>query len=174
MSTAKKDHKVDRNSDLKDPARDEQKLKNDEVTLDLPDVKDIPGQEFVHPPNPGEYADTTISSADEEGDNIWRNEDISDDSSAVSETERRLLDDSANDMPTQDEQSLRRASLDSTDNEGEPLNERSSFNAVSGSDLDVPGSEEDDANEDIGEEDEENNPYSLGGDDNSINEERGT
>ena len=27
-------------------------------------------------------------------------------------------------------------------------------------------------NEEIGEEDEENNPYSLGGDDNSINEER--
>ena len=172
MSKAKKGPKVDRNSDLKDPARDEQKLKNEEVTLDLPDVKDIPGQEHVHPPNPGEYADTTISSADEEGDNIWRNEDISDDSSAVSETERRLLDDSANDMPTRDEQSLRRASLDSTDNEGESLNEKSSFNAISGSDLDVPGSGDDDTHEDIGEEDEENNPYSLGGDDNSINEER--
>lgn len=32
------------------------------------------------------------------------------------------------------------------------------------SDLDVPGSEDDDADEDIGEEDEENNYYSLGGD----------
>jgi len=74
-------------------------------------------------------------------------------------------------MPTRDEQSLRRASLDSTDNQGAPLNEKTSLNAVSGSDLDVPGSEEDDANEDIGE-DEENNPYSLGGDDNSANEER--
>ena len=31
----------------------------------------------------------------------------------------------------------------------------------SGDDLDVPGSEEDDANEEIGEEDEENNSYSL-------------
>ncbi|MGZ5248406.1 MAG: hypothetical protein ACXWCR_14970 [Flavitalea sp.] len=31
-------------------------------------------------------------------------------------------------------------------------------------DLDIPGSELDDANEDIGEEDEENNYYSLGGD----------
>jgi len=31
-------------------------------------------------------------------------------------------------------------------------------------DLDVPGSELDDDNEDIGEEDEENNYYSLGGD----------
>jgi len=36
--------------------------------------------------------------------------------------------------------------------------------AVSGDDLDVPGSEDDDTNEEIGEEDEENNYYSLGGD----------
>lgn len=35
---------------------------------------------------------------------------------------------------------------------------------VTGDDLDVPGAEADDANEDIGEEDEENNYYSLGGD----------
>ena len=35
---------------------------------------------------------------------------------------------------------------------------------VTGEDLDVPGAEADDANEDIGEEDEENNYYSLGGD----------
>ena len=33
-----------------------------------------------------------------------------------------------------------------------------------GDDLDVPGSEDDDADEDLGEEDEENNYYSLGGD----------
>jgi hypothetical protein len=33
-----------------------------------------------------------------------------------------------------------------------------------GDDLDIPGSELDDDNEDIGEEDEENNYYSLGGD----------
>ena len=32
---------------------------------------------------------------------------------------------------------------------------------MSGNDLDVPGSEDDDANEEIGEEDEENNSYSL-------------
>lgn len=35
---------------------------------------------------------------------------------------------------------------------------------LSGDDLDVPGAELDDANEEIGEEDEENNYYSLGGD----------
>jgi hypothetical protein len=174
MSKSKKkpEGKASRNSDLQDSPRDREKLRNEESTINLPDVKEIPGQEYVHPPNPGEYADTTISSADEEGENIWNDDEIVEDSSMVSDTERKLLDDSANDMPTRDEQALRRASLDSTDNEGEPLNERTSFNAISGSDLDVPGSEEDDQNEDIGEEDEENNPYSLGGDDNSINEER--
>jgi len=35
---------------------------------------------------------------------------------------------------------------------------------MAGSDLDVPGAELDDENEAIGSEDEENNPYSLGGD----------
>ena len=41
-----------------------------------------------------------------------------------------------------------------------------------GSDLDVPGSEQDDENEKIGEEDEENNYYSLGGDDHDDLDER--
>jgi hypothetical protein len=40
-----------------------------------------------------------------------------------------------------------------------------------GADLDVPGSELDDADEQIGEEDEENNYYSLGGDDHDDLEE---
>jgi|HubBroStandDraft_5_1064220.scaffolds.fasta_scaffold189282_2 hypothetical protein len=42
------------------------------------------------------------------------------------------------------------------------------------SDLDIPGSELDDADEAIGEEDEENNFYSLGGDDhNDLEEDQG-
>jgi hypothetical protein len=40
-----------------------------------------------------------------------------------------------------------------------------------GSDLDIPGAEMDDADEAIGEEDEENNYYSLGGDDHDDLEE---
>ena len=39
----------------------------------------------------------------------------------------------------------------------------SNSSTVTGEDLDVPGADEDDPNEDIGEEDEENNYYSLGG-----------
>ena len=61
-------------------------------------------------------------------------------------------------MPTDDENALRRAKLDMTDNEGDLLNEGS---GLSGKDLDVPGSEADDADEAIGEEDEENNPFST-------------
>jgi len=83
-----------------------------------------------------------------------------------------LLNDTATDLLTKDEQQLRRAELDDTDEDGEPLNEKSSANAISGSDLDTSGVDEDDADEEIGEEDEENNDYSLGGDDNSKNEER--
>ncbi|HEV8504989.1 MAG TPA: hypothetical protein VGQ53_06305 [Chitinophagaceae bacterium] len=164
--------KTNRNSDLTDSPRDNEKLKAEETTIDLPDVKDIPGQEFVHPPNPGEYADTTISSSDEEGDNIWGDEETTEDNSIVTNIERKMLRDSANEMDSKDEQQLRRAELDNTDEDGDPLNERSSVNAISGSDLDTSGVDEDDSNEEIGEEDEENNDYSLGGDDNSINEER--
>lgn len=57
--------------------------------------------------------------------------------------------------------------LDTTDDDGDPLNEPQPKYMQAGADLDVPGSETDDGNEDIGEEDEENNYYSLGGDERS-------
>jgi hypothetical protein len=44
------------------------------------------------------------------------------------------------------------------------LNEKDFKNDVSGGDLDIPGTELDDAQEEIGSEDEENNGYSLGAD----------
>lgn len=59
-----------------------------------------------------------------------------------------------------DDEELERAQLDDTDDDGEPLNEKSSASDQSGRDLDVPGAEDDDDNEDIGEEDEENNEFS--------------
>lgn len=46
----------------------------------------------------------------------------------------------------------------------ETTNEKDFEDDMSGSDLDIPGAELDDAQEDIGSEDEENNYYSLGGD----------
>jgi len=53
-------------------------------------------------------------------------------------------------------------------------NEKDFEEDVSGSDLDVPGSELDDGEESIGKEDEENNFYSLGGDNhNDLDEDKG-
>ncbi len=108
-----------RNTDLQDSARDKERLKPDEVIMDLPEVKDIPGQEFI--------ADLEMN------------------------TEK---------IPANDDARSNRISLASTDNEGDPLNEKSATRT--GSDLDTSGVDEDDLNESIGEEDEENNIYSLG------------
>lgn len=53
-------------------------------------------------------------------------------------------------------------------------NEKDFVEDKSGSDLDVPGSELDDKQENAGNEDEENNYYSLGGDDhNDLDEDKG-
>lgn len=53
-------------------------------------------------------------------------------------------------------------------------NEKDFSDDVSGGDLDIPGSELDDAQEKIGSEDEENNYYSIGGDDhNDLDEDKG-
>jgi hypothetical protein len=84
-----------------------------------------------------------------------------DEETNVSKTERELLERSANQTPGSDDENQQRATLDNVDDDGEVLNEG---NDLSGRDLDVPGSEADDDIEDVGEEDEENNSYSLGGD----------
>lgn len=80
--------------------------------------------------------------------------------SNITPAERTLLDDSIDNSLTKDNFNLKRSALDNTDEDGEPLNEGSMADDLSGEDLDVPGSEDDDANEAIGEEDEENNSYS--------------
>ena len=89
--------------------------------------------------------------------------DITDDSvsadSDVTPEEKTMLEQSSLNMDTLDNENLMRAELDDTDFEGERLNEKIE---VTGDDLDVPGTELDDDNENIGEEDEENNAYSLG------------
>ena len=146
--------------DLPESKRDKELLKPDEATLDLPEVKDIPGQEHIRPMPAGEMADTTISSADEEARGLLdTDEDILMDKNLnVSASERDLLQRSSESMATLDDEQLNSGDLDKTDDEGEILNEGSDR---SGSDLDVPGSEDDNANEEIGEEDEENNSYSL-------------
>ncbi len=155
-------------TDLHDSPKDRKSMQEDEVTLDLPDVSDIPGQENIKPAPLGEMADTTISSADEEADALFDDdfdEEINESpDSNVTKEEKEDLSRSANYMPTEDDENLRKAALDNTDEDGTPLNEGSFKNNLTGSGLDVPGAEDDDADEEIGEEDEENNEYSLGGD----------
>jgi len=159
----KNEKKTSLTEDLRDSEKDEQKMQPEETILDLPDVKDIPGQEHIHPPKLREFVDQTISSDDEEGRGLLDVEegDIMDNESQVSKEEEQLLEKSASGQAGIDDQQLEGAKLDTADNEGDPLNEDDD---VSGKDLDVPGADEDDADEELGEEDEENNSYSLGAD----------
>ena len=77
----------------------------------------------------------------------------------------RTLQAAEQNMDSMDSSNLQKSSLDNVDADGDMLNEESSLNIdMTGEGLDIPGSGADDMNESIGEEDEENNYYSLGGD----------
>jgi hypothetical protein len=66
------------------------------------------------------------------------------------------------------------SSKNKSTNESQNRQSRNDSSNSFGSDLDVPGSELDDVEESIGNEDEENNYYSLGGDDhNELDEDNG-
>jgi hypothetical protein len=60
------------NEDLHDSPEDEKKMQKEESTIDMPEVRDIPGQEHIHVAPLGELADTTISSDDEEADQLLK------------------------------------------------------------------------------------------------------
>ena len=146
--------------------KNKKQKKTDDTVIDMPEVRDIPGQENIRPPRVGEMEDTTISSADEEGEGLLddlnqpveEQEIITDETTNVTNVERELLEQSERPL-TDEAKDLQRLKLDNTDEEDQPLNEQANPLDM-GEDLDVPGVELDDDNEDIGEEDEENNPYS--------------
>ena len=174
---AGKDPKRDK-MDLTDPQRDQDRLQPEETTIDLPDVKDIPGQEFVHPAPFGMLADTTISSADEEGEGLFE-EDEEDETDIVMGTQaditkidKQMLETGDDYIPTIDANNLRRASLDNTDFDGEELNEGSFGDQISGSDLDTQEISTEEKSEFLSETDEENSTYSLGSDENDSNENK--
>jgi hypothetical protein len=158
-------------NDLPDSPEDKKKLEGEETTIDLPDVKDIPGQEFVHAPPAGMMADTTISSADEEGEGLFDDADLSDDEdsldddSNVSRTEKQLLAHTEY-QESGDNDRLQRARLDNTDFQGERLNEGSFGEMQTGSDLDIPDETDETTTDSMGQGDEENKYYSLGSDSN--------
>ena len=171
MLQNKKTTGKDELSDEIDSPHDQEELKGVQNAVDIPDAHEIPGQEDFTPAPLGILAGTTISSADEEGaeafDDNLDDEIINSPDSNVSEEEKETLGRTFADMPGDDE-NLREAALDNRDDDGNELNEGSFKNNISPSDLDIPGEELDDADENIGEEDEENNDYSLGGDNDDI------
>ncbi|RYZ29434.1 MAG: hypothetical protein EOO10_06345 [Chitinophagaceae bacterium] len=151
--------------DLPDSPQDREKLKAEETTIDLPDVKDIPGQEFVNVPVIGEMADTTVASDDEEGVGVFDLDDSEDltpgTEGDVRPDEREALRDTTY-MPTRDEDRLRQARMDNVDFEGEPLNEGSfgEGQSLSGADLDTGDMSDETRTEAMGQGDEENKHYS--------------
>ena len=154
-----------KNGDLKDSARDIAAMANPATTvIDMPEVKDIPGQEHVKPPQFGEMQDVTIASADEEGegitDDLNEEQDIANDLSNVSSAEKKLLKKAAGHPATEETTDIDKMVLDESDEDGDLLNEKSLRTDRYGNDLDIPGTEADDDDEALGEEDEENNAYS--------------
>lgn len=156
-------------NDLPDSAEDRKKLEPEETRLDLPDVKDIPGQEFVNAPPLGMLGDTTISSDDEEGAGVFDDDDDdvrrTGNDFDVSRDERKALE-QTDYLPTRDEDNLQNARLDNVDFQNEPLNERSFGEERSGKDLDIPGNTDETRTDAMGQGDEENKHYSLGSSDN--------
>lgn len=156
-------------NDLPDSSEDQERLRNEETVINLPDVKDIPGQEFVNAPPLGEMADTTISSDDEEGRGVFDEDDSEDltegTSFDVRNDERQALADTEY-LPTTDEDNLRTARLDNVDFDNEPLNEKGFGEELSGSDLDMDTGPDETNSESMGQGDEENKHYSLGSSDN--------
>lgn len=159
-------------SDNIDSKEDKGKMKQEPLEINIPDLEDVTGLDRIPPASSGDMDNLTVSSESDEGDDLFDN-DLdkairNDPESNVSDNERNLLRRASHDMG-EDDRELREAALDSTDEDGTPLNEGSFDRNISASDLDVPGANLDDADEDIGSEDEENNEYSLGGDDHPDN-----
>jgi hypothetical protein len=157
-------------NDLPDLKEDREQLQTEETFIDLPDIKDIPGQEFVNTPPAGSLGDTTISSADEEGVNVFDKDDAEDlrhtgNDADVSRNEKKALE-QIDYMPTTDEDNLQNARMDDVDFQNEPLNERSFGEERTGRDLDVPGNTNETRTTSMGQGDEENKYYSLGSSDN--------
>ena len=127
-------------------------MKKQKIKTSTPDTEDkngLPG----YPPYPG--SDDIYARAKEEQD--MDPEDISktkmdNEGSQRSDIEELDFDD----MITGRSKRQRKSASE--------LNEKDFDGHMSGRDLDVPGSELDDALEDNGDEDEENNSYSIGGD----------
>ncbi len=120
--------------DISDSPEDQEKLKGDQSVLELPELNDIPGAS--HPGiNPlFTPVNNTVSSADEEGDELLDENDVSPDTN-VSALEKKLLSETFEssydrDLPIQS------LTLDDRDEDGELLEETGQDNDLFGKDLD--------------------------------------
>jgi hypothetical protein len=120
-------------ADISDSPEDQKKLKPDEAILDLPELKDIPGAGRSGKNDSQLPGDTTISSADEEGDELLEENDMEDEN--VSPLEKKLLNESF-DPPYDTDLPLNSISLDDKDMEGELLEEEGTEKDLFGKDLD--------------------------------------
>jgi hypothetical protein len=149
--------------DIQDSPEDQEKLKPDQVTLNLPELKDIPGAGRSGKNASLLPGDTTISSADEEADDLLDDDEDDDlmeennlrDETKVTPVEKKMLRDSLD--PSYDtDLPVHSISLDRKDNEGVLLN-------ASGMDRDLFGEDLDDSL--VKEEDEESEGEELEGED---------
>jgi hypothetical protein len=90
--------------------------------------------------------------------------DIEDDSNELDEEDEDLAGGNDSDLTQEDFEALGPRDLSMDGGEDEQLKHRSHPVDFTADDLDVPGAELDDADENTGNEDEENNSYSVGGD----------
>ncbi|HXB42663.1 MAG TPA: hypothetical protein VNV85_01330 [Puia sp.] len=127
-------------SDLPENENDRLHLQQEHTIIQLPDVEDIPGQEYIKVPLFKEFVDITIASDGDEGVGIFDQERLESD---LSENERSLLHACASQTPGDvDEKDINIISLDKNDNEGDPLNEGNLLTDRFGEDLDLPEAEE--------------------------------
>jgi hypothetical protein len=121
-------------SDITDSTEDQEKLKGDQGILNLPEIKDIPGAGRSGKNVTQLPGDSTISSADEEGDELLEDNDNLEDSD-VTLLEKKLLSESFD--PSYDtDLPIHSLSLDEKDNEGEKLEEAGQDKDLFGEDLD--------------------------------------
>jgi hypothetical protein len=121
-------------SDIADSPEDQEKLKGDHGILDLPEIKDIPGAGRSGKNASLLPGDSTISSADEEGDELLEDNDGLEDND-VTPLEKKLLSESFD--PSYDtDLPIHSLSLDEKDNEGEKLEEAGQDKDLFGKDLD--------------------------------------
>jgi hypothetical protein len=129
-------------SDISDSPEDQEKLQPDQTILNLPEIKDIPGATRSGKNTEIIPRDLTISSSDEEGEEIFENDGLAEETD-VSPLEKKLLNESFD--PAYDEDlPIGSISLDEKDNEGERLEEGTQSHDLFGEDLDDDLVEEED------------------------------